>query len=385
MKPIDTFRFVKQNFVHLDGVSLGQCYLPLIGSEGLALYTYLISFYDYGTQEHLLSDILNHLNVGIDRLEATLDKLTAMKLVSLSLAQDHIYTIVLKPALTNESFLNHHIFSHLLEKKIGEVAYNRLKITQKDDYQSLNKKATDVFQVVSDIEEKLVSISEDDFDLIHFKQMMARDSLRFANEKDDVLVLFQYAEKAKKSWFETYQMAKETAINSVISTKRLLNTLHQEIETTVSTSEAEQSLIKWAKSRTSLEFLSDIKQSRQASITSSERLVLKEIAQLGLLDPVINVLVLFTFNKIDSANLNEKYALKIGNELSYHKINSAEGAISFLKEPRIQEHKKQSTYAKSTKSNVPEWSMESYRTEATEEELEELEALRRRMLGDKEA
>ena len=50
-----------------------------------------------------------------------------------------------------------------------------------------------------------------DFDLDHFRQLMARDGLRFAYEQSDVLNLFAIAEEQKWTWFETYQLAKATA------------------------------------------------------------------------------------------------------------------------------------------------------------------------------
>ena len=48
------------------------------------------------------------------------------------------------------------------------------------------------------------------------------------------------------------------------------------------------------------------------------------MAGLGLLDEVINIILLLTFNKVDSANINEKYAMKVANDYAYQKIHSAE-------------------------------------------------------------
>ena len=42
---------------------------------------------------------------------------------------------------------------------------------------------------------------------------------------------------------------------------------------------------------------------------------------------MINIILLLTFNKTQSANLNEKYALKVGNDFSYQGVNSAELAV----------------------------------------------------------
>ncbi|MEY8463794.1 DNA helicase [Streptococcus merionis] len=387
MKPNETFSFMEHNQIQPDLFSLGRFYVPLIGSSGLSLYIYFQSFYDLGLEEHLFSDILNHLNFGIEEFEKNLAILTAVKLVSLSQKEDDSYMIELHSPLTKEAFLKHQVLSKLLERKIGEHAFKRLSLEPESSsaMRSLDKGLSEFFQDIPDLKEDLRIVNDDDFDLLHFKQLMARDQLRFEDEQSDTLALFNYAELGKKTWFETYQVAKETAVGQVISTKRMMKTLESASSDLTEFTQGEQSLIRWAKSRKPLEFLRDQKQFRQASITNSERQVLKELAQLGLLDSVINVLVHFTLTKTDSANLNEKYALKLGNDLSYKGVSSAETAVIFLREPRNKEEvgraKKQGT---NTKTNVPEWSKESYRTEATAEELEELEALRRRMLGDKE-
>ena len=46
---------------------------------------------------------------------------------------------------------------------------------------------------------------KNDFDLEHFRQLMARDNLRFQDEQSDVLELFKIADEKKWTWFETYQ------------------------------------------------------------------------------------------------------------------------------------------------------------------------------------
>lgn len=68
---------------------------------------------------------------------------------------------------------------------------------------------------------------------------------------------------------------------------------------------------------------------------------MQELANLGLLDEVINVILLLTFNKVDSANLNEKYALKVANDFSYQEVTSAEEAVLRIRERNQQPSKKQ--------------------------------------------
>ena len=80
----------------------------------------------------------------------------------------------------------------------------------------------------------------------------------------------------------------------------------------MSYSRQEETILREAKAKSSLQFLAEIKKARNATITQSERKTLSKLADLGLLDEVINIILLLTFNKTQSANLNEKYALKVG-------------------------------------------------------------------------
>ena len=104
-----------------------------------------------------------------------------------------------------------------------------------------------------------------DFDLEHFRQLMARDNLRFQDEQSDVLELFKIADEKKWTWFETYQLAKSTAVSQVISVKRMREKLAQKpVSSDFSPQEA--TIIREAKSKTALEFLAGIKQTRNAGI-----------------------------------------------------------------------------------------------------------------------
>lgn len=78
--------------------------------------------------------------------------------------------------------------------------------------------------------------------------------------------------------------------------------------------------------------MAEIKQTRKGTITQTERELLQQMAGLGLLDEVINIILLLTFNKVDSANINEKYAMKVANDYAYQKIHSAEKAVLRIRE-----------------------------------------------------
>lgn len=382
MKANETFSYIKNNQVSYDLNALSRCYQPLIGSQGLALYNYFLAFHDQGRESHGFNEVLNHLNIGMPEFEETLDRLLALQLVYLYKEEDG-YLVQLAPALDSQSFLGHQVLAHLLTKKIGDRAVAQMKLASLSRAKPLTKKLSDVFIGEQEFVSNKSSVQHQDFDLTHFKQLMAREKLRFEEEEEDLLALFKYAEQAKKTWYETFEAAKATAVDGLISRKRLLKTLAVQ-EVSGDFSENERQLIRWAKGRQPLEFLADIKEERHAIVSDPERHLLKQMARLGLLDAVINVLVLYTFNRTDSANLNEKFALKVANDFSYQGINSAEAAVLAIRkrsEPRQGTRKPQ---AKGERlSNIPEWSKETYRTEATPEEVKELQELRRQMLGDR--
>ena len=148
-----------------------------------------------------------------------------------------------------------------------------------------------------------------------FKRMMGRDGLRFADEGEATLALFAIAEEQQWTWYETYLLAKETAVDRIVSPKRMKQKLAQasQEQPCMSYSRQEETILREAKAKSSLQFLAEIKKARNATITQSERKTLSKLADLGLLDEVINIILLLTFNKTQSAKLNEKYALKVGN------------------------------------------------------------------------
>ena len=182
---------------------------------------------------------------------------------------------------------------------------------------------------------------------------------------------------------DAYQVARETAIDQQISIKRMQEKVRSDQRQTVvgaDFSAAEQTIIRESKSLLPLNFLTAIKNSKKAAVIASEKKCLRELAELGLLDEVINVIVLYTFNKVDSANLNEKYALKLGNDFSYKEIRSAEAAVEALREGRKPAAKKAESHV-SPSSNIPIWSNPDYKEETSEEDLAQLEKIQQEILA----
>lgn len=383
MRPIDEFSYVKNNKVLLDSDSLSQLYHPVIGNHAVLLYEYLLAFFDDGIKRHKFSEILNHLQLSMQEVEEALAILTAVDLLVLYQTRD-AYVLKLQPALNRETFLANAIYRRLLEQRIGDVAVAELDVVLPDGARDVSKKFSDIFSV--DETPKVPKIvSKNHFDFDSFERLMLRDGLQFKDEKADVVKIYSLADKYNMNWFDTYQLAKSTAINGKISPQRMTVQLEQKKMANNQTKEQfdakEQVIIREAKQASAKEFLKKIKAPRRAVVTESERKVLEELANMSFLDEVINVMVLYTLNKTQSANINKPYIMKVANDFAYQKITTAEAAVlkmrSFTK--RNKEHKAK---AKLTKTNVPEWTAKEYKHVATAEEKEKLEELRRSMLED---
>ena len=380
MKPNDRFSFLKNNRVSQDTSSLVQCYLPIIGQEALSLYLYAITFWDGGQKEHLFSHILNHLNFGMPTLLQSFKVLSALDLLTLY-QRGETYELQLHSPLSSQEFLSHSVYSRLLEKKIGDTAVSAMKQAPSEG-EALSVSLSQVFPTLTEEVTPSESKSKlkNDFDLEHFQQLMARDGLRFEDEQADVLELFAIADEKKWTWFETYQLAKATTVAQVISVKRMREKIAQKPASS-DFSPKEMTIIREAKNKTPLEFLAEIKQTRKGNITQSERELLHQMASLGLLDEVINIVLLLTFNKVDSANVNEKYAMKVANDYAYQKIRTAEEAVLRIRERQQKGQEDQKSKTSSTKTNVPKWSNPEYKNQTSEETRLELERKKQEMLA----
>lgn len=380
MKPNDRFSFLKNNRVSQDTSSLVQCYLPIIGQEALSLYLYTITFWDGGQKEHLFSHILNHLNFGMPTLLQSFKILSALDLLTLY-QKENVYELQLHSPLSSQEFLSHSVYSRLLEKKIGDTAVSAMKQAPSEG-EALSVSLSQVFPTLTEEVTPTESKSKlkNDFDLEHFQWLMARDGLRFEDEQTDVLELFAIADEKKWTWFETYQLAKATAVAQVVSVKRMREKIAQKPASS-DFSPKEMTIIREAKNKTPLQFLAEIKQTRKGNITQSERELLHQMASLGLLDEVINIVLLLTFNKVDSANVNEKYAMKVANDYAYQKIRTAEEAVLRIRERQQKGQEDQKSKTSSTKTNVPKWSNPEYKNQTSEETRLELERKKQEMLA----
>lgn len=133
----------------------------------------------------------------------------------------------------------------------------------------------------------------------------------------------------------------------------------------------EKAVVSQAKDKDSLYFLKMVKKSKNAVIIRQEHLIIDKLREMGLPDEVINMIVLFAFNKVDSANLNENYIMKVANDFNFKGVKTAEDAAICLR--GVKGRGKTKTAEKSQKTNVPSWSNPDYKNTTTPEEKEELE------------
>ncbi|WP_242257715.1 DnaD domain protein [Streptococcus thoraltensis] len=384
MRPIDEFSFVKGNAVDASSQALMTCYYPIIGQEAFSLYHYLVAFKDDGTKKHKFSEILNHTLMGMTAFETALATLTAMDLVAFYQQRD-TYLIKLKAPLSSEDFLKVSLYQQLLSQKIGETAVDELRVILPENVRNLSKNFSDVFDdqgQVALVQE--AGRSKESFDLDAFKNLMKRDGLSFAQEKSDIIGLYRIAENHKMTWFDTYLLAKETAVNLTISLSRMRAKKEQSKVAPVKTGELtpqEAVIVKEAQLDRADVFLAKIKKTRKAAITYDERQLLLDLAKMGFLDEVINVIVLYTIMKTNSANVNKKYAMKIANDFAYQEINKAETAILKMRDFSNKSVKSTQTSSnKQTKPNIPEWSNQDYQNQTSDEEQRRLEEARRKAL-----
>ena len=376
MKPIDTFTYLKRNKVLYDSTSLVQLYFPIIGSDAVAVYQYFVHFFD-GAKSHKFSDVLNHLQFGMKRFEDALRMLTAMDLMVLYQLPDS-YLIKLQQPLAHEAFLKQPVYSRLLEQKIGDAAVSELQVTIPSQARNISKRFSDVFGTEG-IPVTVSQSSKKSFDLDSFQQLMVRDGLQFEDNQKDVVSLYSIAEQYDMNWFDTYQLAKATAVNGKIQPKRLLAKKKQAVRepSKEQFSQAEQVILREAKQDSALVFLEKIKKARRATVTKDEKILLQTLAKMDFLDDVINVMVLYTFNKTKSANLQKSYVLKMANDFSYQKVSTAEEAMLTL---RAFTGRQSSRQAKTSQNNVPKWSNPDYQETTSQEEQAKLDQFKQAAL-----
>ena len=109
MKPNDQFSFVKNNLISQDSTNLIRLYLPILGLDATSIYQYFLAFWDDGKSSYTFGHILNHLNLGMNALQKSLEMLSAMQLVELYHTENH-FQVYLQPTLASGEFLSNPVY-----------------------------------------------------------------------------------------------------------------------------------------------------------------------------------------------------------------------------------------------------------------------------------
>lgn len=383
MKPNQTVRLIRPTWFVPEQDSLVACYLPIVGIKAFALYQYLLTFGKHIRADYRISEILNHLNMGLRDLEDALIQLQGMELLSIYQLEEG-YEWMLQAPLSVPDFLGQPVLKALLATKIGEAACEALQQSEQPKGELQPRGFAEVYGHAATpfLQAKKPRVNEEfeAFPILPFKEQMARQGLSFADEASDTLALYQLSKDFQVEWTKLLQLGKETAVHAQLSVKRMRAALEGNQQKTGTLTRREQSVVAGCKSRTPLEFLTFLKESRQALVTEGDRKLVRQLERLGLLDEVINVVLLYTYNKMDSANLNERYAIKVANDMSYKGIQTAEAAVLSLREGARSQSKSSSRSQAVRSSNVPEWSKDQGKQTKTEDGQAKLEELRRQLL-----
>ncbi|MCC9752142.1 helicase loader, partial [Streptococcus agalactiae] len=107
--------------------------------------------------------------------------------------------------------------------------------------------------------------------------------------------IYSVSELYHLNWYDTYQLAKQTAINGMIAPQRMKVQQNegQHIKDNQSFTNNEKVILRESKNDSALVFLEKIKRSRKAVTTSGEKTLLEDLAKMNFLDEVINVMVLY--------------------------------------------------------------------------------------------
>lgn len=382
MKPIDDFSYVKNNQVSKDMTNLIRLYLPIVGSDAVVVYQYLTSFYDGGQKKHKFAEILNHTLFDLPRFEEALAILTGIDLVAFYQDLSH-YVIELREPLSPQTFLANPVYRRLLESHIGDVAVADLEMADLSQLRNLSKKFSQVFSDKGEVDLQPLQ-SKTNFDLESFKQRMTLDGLYFGHEKQDVIALNNLCEKFQLTWFDAYQLAKETASHHKILPKRMLVRLQQPQEADAEDFSREEGvIIREAKQSSPENFLAKVKTGLGAvTTTAKEKKILADLVEMDFLDEVINIMVVYYFKRNQSATLGRNAMMSLANIVSSSEATSAEAALRVLSQHSQSYSKgKRRDQAKQTSSSVPDWSNPNYKEETSPEEQARLDELKKQMLS----
>lgn len=394
IRPADQINFINKNRLAWSADVLMRFYLPIIGRDSVALYQYLTT-----SDSVRVSDVLNHLNIGIIDFNDCLDKLTAMNLLDVY-TDRKTYQLELKSPKNPNDFLADEFYSRLLLSRVGEQAFEKIAEYIQPFDTKLSKKFSDVFKI--NFSGTVESIAEDKtdkdgFDLTSFQNIMRQRHLDFANKEVDVLKIYELADKYNFDWYDLFKIAEKTAnANNTINIDAIILEItkpDQEKPDLSTFSADERQLIMIAKEVEPEVFLNSLKSQEGGFVTKQEREILLKLTRLAVEPEVQNILIHYSLIQTAQSSLNEKFVDRVANDWKRNNVSSAELALkrieSFKENQTSNNSKTNNNYKQnnsfdSTKSSakVPEWHNETTKNMTTDQDLLALEKLRQEALKD---
>jgi Replication initiation/membrane attachment protein len=388
MSPADNFKLVNKQFVSWSAGSLLPFYLPIVGRDAIVLYEYLTLL-----DEGKISDILNHLNFGIQDFRYALDQLTAINLIDLY-SQGNNYTFQLKSPKQPADFLADDFLARLLIAKIGQPAFDRLADKTTPSGKNISKKFSQVYSVNFNGDVQTIGQEIDStLDINSFKNIMKQQNYAFSDEASDILSLYELADKYDLNWYELFKLA-ENSMNTdrSLNIAALRNNLimkNQNTPVLSSFTADERNLIEIAQIADPLDFLESLKGQEGGFVTASEKKILLSLTRQNVPNQVQNILTHYSLIQTNQSSLNAKFAESVANDWVRHGVNTAELALkrieTYLKER--QERENNNSYINKSKQDmtkesakVPEWHDESKKVTTSQADLEELRRLREESL-----
>ena len=387
MRPIDKFIVKNNEKISFDAGVFVMYYQPIIGLEGFALYQLLRVF---PQQNGRLSDLLNQLDYGMNALELSIEKLSALKLMDIY--DDHgRLTFVLHSHLTPEQFLLDPLYKQLLIDKIGQTSVDKLDQSNTFSGKNISKRFSDIYRV-NDIQTPVEPSSQvtGSLDLSAFQAAMQQQGIQFSDETKDTLALYALSEKFGLDWYQLFKIAETTqnadqSLNTANMSRRLI-TLNQKQPRLLDFSKAEQALIRTAKSERPDSLLAQIKKRRfDGHPTQKEKQLLARLSRDGVADDIQNMLIIYFLEIRGYSNISD-YIEEQANRWKKDQVTTAELAVKWLSTYQNKQadkaKKKTQSQAKVAPvgSKTPDWYDPAYKNETDAKQQAELERIKQETL-----
>ena len=186
------------------------------------------------------------------------------------------------------------------------------------------------------------------------------------------------------NWYDTYLLAKKTAVNHQIIVKRMQVQLEQAQAQTLggdsALTETEEKILKAVRSEKPIDYLQDAK-GPSGTVTNSEK---ADSHGFGTKEALwmrsLTSWIAYSLGRTRSTNVNREYISKLANDFAFKNIVTAEQGLLALRSG----YDKKSQQAKADskkKTNVPSWSNPDYDNQTSQADQAKLDEIRRRALA----